>query len=99
MRSPRVGNLIAWVAIALFGATGLTACASAPVQAMSDARQALRAAQEAGAAQTAPETLSEAQALLARAEAALNKRFFRAARQDAEAAHAKALEALKMSRP
>jgi hypothetical protein len=76
----------------------LSACASAPVQQMSDARQAIRAAQDAGAAQKAPAQLSEAQMALNRAEAQLNKRFFRAARRNAEEAHTKAVEALQVAR-
>lgn len=85
--------------IALVGAVvGLSGCASAPVQAMSDARQAIRAAQDAGAAQNAPASLGEAQGLLNRAEANLNRRYFGAARRDAERAHAKAVEALEISR-
>jgi hypothetical protein len=76
----------------------LSACASAPVQQMSDARQAIRAAQDAGAAQKAPTQLSEAQMALNRAESQLNKRFFRAARRNAEEAHAKAVEAMQVAR-
>jgi hypothetical protein len=83
-----------WLALTLL-AIGLTSCASAPVQEMSDARQAIRAAQDAGATTKAPQPLSEAQSLLARAETFLNKRFFRAARRNAEEAHAKAVEALQ----
>jgi hypothetical protein len=78
-------------------ALGLMSCASAPVQEMSDARQAIRAAQDAGASAKAPQALSEAQMLLARAETFLNKRFFRAARRNAEDAHAKAVQALQSS--
>lgn len=76
----------------------LAGCASAPVQEMSDARQAIRAAQEAGAEEKAAEPLSEAQIALNRAEGNLNKRFFRAARRNAEEAHRKAVEALNSSR-
>ena len=47
----------------------LVACAtSPPVQEMSDARQAIAAAREAGAQQYAPEELAEAEQLLAAAE-------------------------------
>jgi hypothetical protein len=76
----------------------LTGCASAPMQEMSDARQAIRAAQDAGAANTAAQPLSEAQIALNRAESQLNKRFFRAARRSAEEAHGKAVEALQLAR-
>lgn len=76
----------------------LAGCASAPVQEMSDARQAVRAAQDAGAARAAPQTLGEAETLLARAENLLNKRFFSAARRHAEQAHAKAVSALQSAK-
>src|SRR5688572_1494375 len=72
----------------------LIACAGAPVQEMSDARQAIKAAQEAGAEQFARDTFSEAQTLLSTAEAQLQKRQFRTARRDASAARAKAVQAL-----
>lgn len=73
---------------------GLTACAGAPVQEMSNARQAIKAAREAGADQVVPSTMSEAQALLERAEANLQRRAYRDARRDAIAARGKAGEAL-----
>ena len=73
---------------------GLTACAGAPVQEMSNARQAIRAAREAGAQQKEPQKLGEAQALLDRAEGNLHKRAYRDARRDAIAARDKAAEAL-----
>jgi mannose/fructose/N-acetylgalactosamine-specific phosphotransferase system component IIC len=76
----------------------LAACASAPVQEMSDARQAIRAAQDAGAATAAAKPLADAQTALSRAESLLNKRFFRAARRNAEEAHSKAVEALQYVR-
>ena len=89
----RTGQLIC-----LFGAVLLVACASAPVQEMSDARQAIRAAQDAGAANTAAQPLSEAQVALNRAELQLKKRFFGAARRNAEEAHQKAALALEQAR-
>jgi hypothetical protein len=87
------------VASALLIALGLTACAGAPVQEMSNARQAIRAARDAGAAKSAPQTLSEAQSLLDRAENNLQRREYREARRDAIAARDKASEALGVSRP
>ncbi|HSN72812.1 MAG TPA: hypothetical protein VLT59_14950 [Steroidobacteraceae bacterium] len=72
-------------------------CASAPVQEMSDARQAIRAARDAGAAEKAPAMLDEARSLLASAEAHLEKREFREARDDAVAAHERAVEAMHAS--
>ncbi|HEU4653085.1 MAG TPA: DUF4398 domain-containing protein [Steroidobacteraceae bacterium] len=87
------------VATALLVALGLAACAGAPVQEMSNARQAIRAARDAGAAKAAPQTLQEAQALLDRAENNLQRREYREARRDAVAARDKASEALSVSRP
>jgi replication-associated recombination protein RarA len=77
----------------------VAACAGAPVQEMSNARQAIRAARDAGAAKTAPQTLNEAQTLLDRAEGNLQRREYRDARRDAVAARDKASEALSSSRP
>lgn len=46
----------------------MTACATAPVQEMSDARQAIYSAEAAGANQRAPDTLLAAQNLLQEAQ-------------------------------
>jgi Domain of unknown function (DUF4398) len=73
---------------------GIAACASAPVQEMSNARQAIKAARDAGAEKMAPQTLSEAEALLHRAEGSLQRREYREARREAVAARSKAAEAL-----
>jgi hypothetical protein len=73
---------------------GVTACAGAPVQEMSNARQAIKAARDAGAEKRAPQTLHEAQALLDRAQDNLQRRAYRDARRDAIAARGKAAEAL-----
>ena len=77
----------------------LVACAGAPVQEMSNARQAIRAARDAGAAKMAPSTLSEAEKLLQRAEQNLQNRAYRDARRNAVAAHGKAAEALVATQP
>ena len=45
---------------ALLAGVTLSGCAGAPLQEMSDARQAVRAAERAGAAKHAPEPLAEA---------------------------------------
>ena len=76
----------------------LTACAGAPVQEMSDARQAIRAAHDAGAERSAPQQLIEARTYMERAEANLNSRNYRDARRDAVAARGKAAEALGTAR-
>jgi hypothetical protein len=73
----------------------LAACAGAPVQEMSNARQAIRAAHDAGAEQVASQQLTEAKAFLEQAEASLQTRAYRAARRNAVAARGKAVEALE----
>jgi hypothetical protein len=72
----------------------LTGCAGAPVQEMSNARQAVRAAQQAGGAKYAPETMAEAERLLRDAKANQSKGEFRVAREQAEKARDKAMAAL-----
>lgn len=74
-------------------------CTTAPVQEMSNARQAIRAARDAGAERAAPKTLTEAQALLEQAEASLQKRAYREARRNAVSARSKAAEALGAAQP
>lgn len=76
-----------------------TACVNAPVQEMSNARQAIRAARDAGADRLAPQKLSEAQAFLERAEVSLQNRSYRDARRNAVAARGRASEALDAVRP
>lgn len=71
------------------------ACISAPVQEMSNARQAIAAATEAGAHQTAPQLMQQAQRLLDRAEQSLNEKLFRDARRSAIAAKNEAVRALQ----
>jgi Domain of unknown function (DUF4398) len=80
----------------LVAMASLTGCAGAPVQEMSNARQAVRAAEKAGAAKHAPEQLAEAQALLKSAETNLRHRDFRMAREEAERARSKAIEARRV---
>jgi hypothetical protein len=78
---------------------GLTACAGAPVQEMSNARQAIKAARDAaGSAVAAPPSLIEAEQLLIRAETSLQRRAYKQARRDAIAARGKAAEALSSTR-
>ncbi|NNF66911.1 MAG: DUF4398 domain-containing protein [Gammaproteobacteria bacterium] len=81
--------------IALAILLSLTACAAAPVQEMSNARQAIAAAEEAGAATTAPEVLEKAHQLLAQAEQRLQIKEFREARRAAIAAQLQAIRALQ----
>ncbi len=73
------------------------ACATAPVQEMSDARQAIHAAVDAGADRLAPEDLAAAQRYLEDAERKLKIRSFASARSDALLAKTKAVAALEAS--
>jgi hypothetical protein len=78
---------------------GLSACAGAPVQEMSNARQAIKAARDAtGLSRATPASLIEAESLLNRAEDNLQKRAYKQARRDAIAARGKAAEALSSTR-
>jgi hypothetical protein len=97
---PRV-SISRWTAaiVLMVSAGGLAGCVSAPVQEMSNARQAIKAARDAGAERIAPQVLSEAQTLLQQAESSLQKRAYRQARRDAIAAHHKAAEALDSVQP
>ena len=69
------------------------ACGSAPVQEMSEARQAIDAARVAGAEQHAADRYRKAQNLLENAEQLLNGRHFNRARQSATAARDEAVRA------
>lgn len=70
---------------------------SPPVQEMSDARQAIAVAKEAGAADKAAIHLSAAESYLQKAQQELNDRQYSQARYDAKQAKMKALDALKAS--
>lgn len=71
------------------------ACSSGPpVQEMSDARQAIAVAREAGAEDRAAADLSAAEQYLESAQRNLTERAYNAARQDALKAKLKALDAL-----
>ena len=71
----------------------LAGCAGMPLQEMSDARQAIRAAERAGAQKYAPELLAEAKTLVETARQNVHKGEYRDAREEAEQARAKAMEA------
>lgn len=84
--------------ILLATAVFLAACETAPpVQEMSDARQAIEVAKEAGAADRAAFHLKAAERYLASAEQKLGERAYSQARRDANQAKMKALDALKAS--
>jgi len=73
----------------------MSACGGLPVQEMSDARQALQAAAEAGAKEKADTLYTEADQLLEQAEGALNTGEYKKARTLAEQAKEKAILARK----
>jgi hypothetical protein len=74
------------------------ACETAPpVQEMSDARQAIAVAKEAGAAERAAFHLKAAEDYLDSAERALSSHDYSEARRDAKHAKMKALDALRAS--
>ena len=73
----------------------LSACGSGPpVQEMSDARQAIAVARQAGAGELAAEQLRDAEELLNRAQQKLSDRDYDEARDNALQAKLKALDAL-----
>lgn len=80
-------------AVSLFLLGVVFGCASAPVQEMSDARQSIEAAREAGALQYAPANLSEAESYLEQAKRLLDEGRYDEARQRARSARELALEA------
>jgi hypothetical protein len=75
----------------------LGGCAGAPVQEMSNARQAVKAAERAGATNVAPELMGEARLLLKNAEVHLRQGEYRTARDEAELARTKAVEARRVA--
>ena len=76
----------------------LAACETAPpVQEMSDARQAITVAREAGAADLAAAELAAAEQYLQNAESKLDDEQYREARQAALEAKLRAQKALQMS--
>ena len=84
--------------LAYAGVAGmLFACAGAPVQEMSDARQSLAAAAQANGDKNAPADMQIARHYLDAAQAALDAGDYSDAREDALKARAAALKALGMS--
>lgn len=83
------------VLVALAGV--LFACAAAPVQEMSDARQSIEAARDAGADKWATEQLREAEGRLAAARLKLEVGDYEQARTLARSARELAVEARKVA--
>lgn len=85
--------MTAGVAVAL-----LAACAVAPpVQQMSDARQAISAAEDAGADRLASNEIGEARRYLAEAEADIAAEAYGPARTKAQRAQSRAMRALRLA--
>ena len=82
-------------AVLLLAALLVAACQTAPVQEMSDARQAISVAREAGASEQAPDELRQAENFLDSALRNLTHKEYKLARQDAVEAKNKALAALQ----
>lgn len=92
---PQKSLILGLLLAAVFSIAG---CQTAPpVQEMSDARQAIAVAKEAGAAQKAAFHLKAAEDYLASAEQRLLDHQYSQARYDAKQAKMKALDALKAS--
>lgn len=75
----------------------LPGCATAPIQEMSDARQSLQAAHDAGADKYASRNLRNAQLTLEQAEKKLEDRAFKEARINAVAAKTEAMDAQEIA--
>lgn len=85
-------------AAAFVATLSIAACAtSPPVQEMSDARQAIAAAEEASAAELAPGPLDDARRFLETAERLLREEAYGAARINAIRAKNRAVQALEAS--
>ena len=92
------GRLAARHCLLLLAVVFMVACQSGPpVQEMSDARQAIAVAREAGAEITATDELRAAEAHLQRAERRLSEKAYSQARRDALEAKRSALDALSIS--
>jgi len=89
----RASRLLAVVATT----AALFACAGAPVQEMSNARQTLAAAEQAQGAKSSPQDLANARRFLDAAQAALDAGDYSTAREDALKAQQIALKVLAMS--
>jgi len=84
----KLGRLLGMLLI-----VAVVGCASAPVQEMSDARQALRAAQESGAGETVPGKMEQAEDLMQQAESDLESGDYRDARKKAQTVRELSIEA------
>lgn len=83
---------------ALASLSSISGCVTAPpIQEMSDARQAIAAAEQANAARLAPDPLADAHRFIATAEGQLREESYAAARANALRAKNRAVQALQAS--
>jgi len=93
-----ISTRVTSTAVALLLGSCLASCAtSPPVQEMSDARQAIAAAEDASAEELAPQTLGEARRYLLQAEERIREGNYSLARSDAIRAKTRAVYALQAS--
>ena len=96
--SKKAGGTVGRIGRGILLAVLLSACgAGPPVQEMSDARQAISAAKEAGAEDRAAEDLRAAEAYIDSAQRNLSERSYGSARRDANLARERARKALEIS--
>ncbi len=95
---PSLRSFLPFIGAVLATLLMVSACETAPpVQEMSDARQAIAVAREAGAEDYAAEELLAAEQYLERAEQLLNDHQYSEARREALEAKARALDARRIS--
>jgi hypothetical protein len=87
-------TLVTRALLLLLACLGVVACTTPPVQEMSDARQAIAAAEQANGAKLAPESLNDAQRFLADAERQIQQEAYGQARMNAVRAKNRASQAL-----
>jgi hypothetical protein len=94
----KAGGTVGRIGRGIILAVLLSSCGTGPpVQEMSDARQAVSAAREAGAEDRAAEDLRAAEAFLDSAQRHLSQREYGSARRDATLAKERAQQALEIS--
>ncbi|MFK7887802.1 MAG: hypothetical protein AB8G16_13160 [Gammaproteobacteria bacterium] len=91
----RVSGLAMWSALLALLLLGGCVRTAPPVQEMSDARQAVAAAREAGADRLAPQVFRRSLSLLGSAENTLARRRYKQARDQALASRRLAIEAMQ----
>ena len=87
-------------ALLTLSALAIAGCVTAPpIQEMSDARQAISAAEQSDAARVATDTLADARRFLAEAEKQIQEQAYGPARMNAIRAKNRAAQALRSTRP